>query len=314
MSAPIDLRIAVATLAGAAATLLLTPVAIRLLRARGAVERPRSDAPPHHHSKAGTVTMGGLVVVGAAICVTGLTTDLRNPALWPALVATLGFGVIGFVDDCAKVRGRSGRGLSHRAKGIPQLLVAAAVVLIPDPAVLGAPTEWPWPAFEFAALVFLSNAVNLSDGIDGLAATLVTIAAAGVGWSIYVSASDAARELAVFCAAAAGASLGFLRFNWHPARVFMGDVGSLALGAGLTTVTLTGGAATMSLAIMGVFLIESLTSAAQAIWMKATGRDLLRMAPLHHHFELLGWSEPRIVRWFAAAALLLAAAAVLTGR
>jgi phospho-N-acetylmuramoyl-pentapeptide-transferase len=283
----------------------------------------RQEGPSTHRPKAGTPTMGGLLILTAALVPTLLWADLANPFVWIAVLTTTGFGGIGFADDYLKIVHRSHHGLRPRYKMGYQVLVATAVGLvlivlaregqyntrlifpffkrlIPD---LG----WWYVPFTVFVLVAASNAVNLTDGLDGLAISTFAIAAAAYTALAYVTGHRVfadylllvrfapAAELTVFCGALVGASLGFLWYNSYPAEIFMGDVGSLALGAALGTVAILIKQELLLGIVGGVFVIEALSVIIQVASFKLTGQRVFRMAPIHHHFELVGWSEPKVI-------------------
>jgi phospho-N-acetylmuramoyl-pentapeptide-transferase len=296
----------------------LGPLAIRLLKRAGAGQRVREDGPRRHLEKAGTPTMGGVLLLGAAVAAslaaqrwTGGAVTLRVMTLLAVLLA---FGCIGAADDWMKItRGRS-LGLRARHKVVLQLVVAVVFVYAlagerAAAAVGGNPEVEPlgpvWAGFWALALVATSNAVNLADGLDGLAAGLCAIGAAGFA-VLALKAGD--RETGIVALAVAGACAGFLAYNHHPAKMFMGDVGSLALGGALAAVAAH---LNQPVALVGLCLIpfvEELSVIVQVISFKATGRRVLRMSPLHHHFELSGWPERRVVVAFWATGLIAAAA------
>ncbi|HZI89092.1 MAG TPA: phospho-N-acetylmuramoyl-pentapeptide-transferase [Candidatus Polarisedimenticolia bacterium] len=322
----------------AAATALLLafvlgPPVIRRLRAMKIGQQVRDDGPQSHLPKAGTPTMGGVLIVIAVVVPTLLWGNLENRNVWIALLATLWMGLVGFVDDYLRVVRRVRKGLLGRYKLAGQILlgvvVFAAVYFYPghgalDPAETNVPflkrtvVDFGWLYLPFVILVVTgaSNAVNLADGLDGLAAGMTTFAAFALGCMCYVTGHvkfsqylqipylQGAGELAVFCSAIVGATLGFLWWNCHPADVFMGDTGSLSLGAALGTVAVLIKREFLLAIVGAIFVLEALSVMAQVLSFKIWGKRLLRMAPLHHHFELQGWKEPRVVvRFWIAAAL-----------
>ncbi len=345
----ITVRTAMASLTALLLCLLLGPWMIRRLRALQIGQYIREDGPQNHRKKAGTPTMGGLLIVLAIVLPTLLWADLRNPFVLLALFATIAFAAIGFADDYSKVVRRRNQGLTARTKLFLQVVVALAigVTLVaykalgiystellmpffknvrPDlvmDALLVDPYWWPvayLPFLIFLVLVIVgsSNAVNLTDGLDGLAIGCVMIAAAAWTALTYVSSHsrfaeylDLAKmpqvgELTIFCGAITGAALGFLWYNAHPAEVFMGDVGSLALGGAIGTVAVMIKQEILLFFVGGVFVIEALSVILQVGSYRLTGRRIFRMAPLHHHFELMGWSESKIIVRFWIAALVFA--------
>jgi phospho-N-acetylmuramoyl-pentapeptide-transferase len=331
----ITFRTAAASLSALALCLVLGPWMIRKLRGFQIGQVIRQEGPQSHRTKAGTPTMGGLLILTASLVPTLLWADLTNPFVWIAVLTTAGFGGIGFLDDYLKIVRRTHYGLLPRYKLALQALIAAVVGtvllmlqqdglyntrlvfpffkrLIPD---LG----WGYLPFAMLILVWESNAVNLTDGLDGLAISVFAIAAAAYTALAYVVGNRAladylllvhfspVAELTVFCGSLLGASLGFLWYNSYPAEIFMGDVGSLALGAALGTVAILIKQELLLFVVGGVFMLEGMSVVLQVAYFKATGgRRLFRMAPLHHHFELIGWSEPKIITRFVIAAVVFA--------
>ncbi len=330
----ITFRTAAASLTALAISLLLGPWMIRTLRQFQIGQVIRHDGPTTHRPKAGTPTMGGLLILTAAIGPTLLWADLTNPFVWVAVLSTLAFGAIGFVDDYLKIVHRSHRGLRPRAKLLAQSVVALAVGvvllvlaernlyhtrlvfpffknLVPDLGVLYVP-------FAMLVLVGSSNAVNLTDGLDGLAISVFTVAAAAFTALAYVTGHRVfaeylliarfapAAELTIFCGALVGAGLGFLWYNAYPAEIFMGDVGSLALGGALGTVAILIKQELLLPIVGGVFVLEALSVIIQVASFKLTGQRVFKMAPLHHHFELIGWKEPKIYSRFVIMAVVFA--------
>ena len=331
----ITFRTAAASLSALAISLALGPWMIRKLRDFQIGQVIRAEGPQAHQKKAGTPTMGGLLILTASLVPTLLWAKLTNPYVWIAVLTTAAFGGIGFLDDYLKIVRRTHHGLRPRYKMGLQLLIAAAVGVvlmvlqredlyntrlvfpffkrfIPD---LG----WGYLPFAMFILVAESNAVNVTDGLDGLAISVFAIAAAAYTALAYVVGNrvladylllvhfSPVAELTVFCGSLVGASLGFLWYNSYPAEIFMGDVGSLALGAALGTVAILIKQEILLVIVGGVFVIEILSVVLQVGYFKATGgRRLFRMAPLHHHFELIGWSEPKIITRFVIAAVVFA--------
>jgi phospho-N-acetylmuramoyl-pentapeptide-transferase len=347
----ITVRTAVASLTALVLSLLLGPWMIERLRAMQVKQYIREEGPKAHQAKAGTPTMGGVLIVAAIVIPTLLWADLRNAHVLIALAATLAFGTIGFVDDYSKVVRKHNRGLTAAGKFALQVLtcifVGAMLIglqakgtystqlsvpfvkrlhpnLVID-SLLSGRHEWEWglayvPFVLFLVLVIagLSNGVNLTDGLDGLAIGCVLISSVALTIITYVSSNarfaeyleiqripDAA-ELTIFCGSLAGASLGFLWYNAHPAEIFMGDVGSLALGGAIGTVAVIFKQEILMLSIGGIFILELLSVIIQVGWFKMTGKRVFRMAPLHHHFELMGWSESKIIVRFWILALVFA--------
>ncbi len=330
----ITFRTAAASITALIISLVLGPWLIRRLRDFQIGQVIRQEGPESHHSKAGTPTMGGLLILAAALGPTLLWADLTNVYIWIALGSTTGFGAIGFFDDYLKVTRRSSGGLRPRYKIVQQfvvaLLVALAVMwlasanlyntrvifpffkqLIPD---LG----WFYVPFAVFVLVAWSNAVNLTDGLDGLAISTFAVAATTLTALAYVTGHAnfasylllvhfaPAGELTIFCGALVGASLGFLWYNAHPAEIFMGDVGSLALGGALATVAILIKQEILLVVVGGVFVAEAASVVLQVASFKLTGKRIFRMAPLHHHFELIGWAEPKIIARFIIVAIICA--------
>lgn len=345
----ITVRTAVASLTALALSLLLGPWMIERLRAMQVKQYIREEGPKGHQSKAGTPTMGGLLIVSAIVIPTLLWADLRNTYILLAVGATLAFGAIGFVDDYSKVVRKHNRGLTAAGKFLLQVLTCAFVgaVLVglqaqhkystqlsvpfaknlhPDLVIERArnlPVVWPVayvPFILFLVLVIagLSNGVNLTDGLDGLAIgcvlitavalTIITYLSSNARWAEYLEIQKVpdAAELTIFCGSLVGASLGFLWYNTHPAEMFMGDVGSLALGGAIGTVAVILKQEILMVSIGGVFIIELLSVIVQVGSFKLTGKRVFRMAPLHHHFELGGWSESKTIVRFWIVALVLA--------
>lgn len=330
----ITFRTAAASLTALLLSLVLGPWMIRKLRDFQIGQVIRQEGPQSHRAKAGTPTMGGLLILTAAVVPTLLWADLANPYIWIAVLATCGFGAIGLADDYLKLVRRSHHGLRPRYKMGLQVLLAIAVGvtlmlladnnlyntrlifpffknLIPD---LG----WFYVAFAVLVLVGASNAVNLTDGLDGLAISTFGVAAAAFTALAYVTGHavladylllvrfEPAGELTIFCGALVGASLGFLWYNSYPAEIFMGDVGSLALGGALGTVAILIKQELLLPIVGGVFVIEALSVIVQVGSFKLTGQRVFKMAPIHHHFELIGWSEPKVITRFLIVAVIFA--------
>ena len=331
----ITFRTAAASLTALVLSLLLGPLMIRKLREFQIGQVIRQEGPATHRTKAGTPTMGGLLILTAAITPTVLWADLTNPFVWIAVLATTAFGLIGFADDYLKIVRRSHHGLRPRYKMGWQVVVGVGVgislivLAAQDPPLYNTRLIFPffkrfipelgWAYVPFAVLVLVgaTNAVNLTDGLDGLAISVFAVAAAAFTALAYVSThfvfaqylqlvklQSEAAELTIFCGALVGASLGFLWWNCHPADVFMGDVGSLALGGALGTVALLIKQEFLLVIVGGVFVIEALSVILQVASFKTTGKRVFRMAPLHHHFELIGWSEPKVIWRFLIVAII----------
>jgi phospho-N-acetylmuramoyl-pentapeptide-transferase len=345
----ITVRTAVASLTALLLSLAFGPWMIARLRELQVKQYIREEGPTRHHAKAGTPTMGGVLIVAAIVIPTLLWADLRNPYVLLALGATLGFGAIGFADDYSKVVRRRNQGLRAAEKFLLQVLicviVGAALLALqaegkystqlsvpffkrlhPDLVIhslRGHPYLWllayaPFIAFLVLVIAGLSNGVNLTDGLDGLAIgcvlvcsaalTVLTYLSSNARWADYLEIQripDAA-ELTIFCGSVAGASLGFLWYNAHPAEMFMGDVGSLALGGAIGVVAVILKQEILLVSIGGIFVLELLSVIVQVGSFKLTGKRVFRMAPLHHHFELLGWGESKIIVRFWIMALVFA--------
>jgi phospho-N-acetylmuramoyl-pentapeptide-transferase len=338
----ITFRTAAASITALAISLLLGPWMIRKLRDFQIGQVIRQEGPQSHRVKAGTPTMGGLLILSSALIPTLLWADLTNPYIWIAVLATAGFGAVGFTDDYLKVVRRSHHGLIPRYKMGGQLVVALGVGL----AVLYLAQQTPplyntrliFPFFKnlipdlglmyvpFAAFILVawSNAVNLTDGLDGLAISTFGVAAAAFTALAYVTGHrefaeylllvrfPPAGELTIFCGALVGASLGFLWYNSYPAEIFMGDVGSLALGGALGTVAILIKQELLLVIVGGVFVMEAASVVIQVASFKLTGRRVFKMSPIHHHFELIGWSEPKIIARFLILAIIFALASLTT--
>jgi phospho-N-acetylmuramoyl-pentapeptide-transferase len=330
----ITFRTAAAAVTALLLALLLGPPMIRLLRRRLIGQSIREAGPKSHLAKAGTPTMGGLLILLAVIVATFLWMDLSNRFVWIALGILVALGLVGLADDYTKVARKRSLGLTGRGKLVPQFLVAfAAAWAIRQWAGAGAiSTVVTFPflknlvinlgilyiPFVATVLVGASNAVNLTDGLDGLAIGSVGIAAGTYALLTYLAGNAVAArylqipfvpqsgELAVFCGALTGASLGFLWFNCHPAEVFMGDVGSLPLGGAIAAVAVMTKQEMLLAIVGGLFLLEALSVILQVVSFKTTGRRIFRMAPLHHHFELAGWAESRVIIRFWILAVLFA--------
>ena len=318
----VTFRTAGAFLTALLVTLLLGPKVIEKLAAMRAGQVVREDGPQSHLKKAGTPTMGGVLILLAVTAATLLWAQLDNRFIWLALLTTLAMGAVGFVDDYLKVTRATSAGLSPRQKFAWQVGIGFAVgmclYLFPVDAFttkLSIPFLKRWLpelgvlyiAFAMLVIVGCSNAVNLTDGLDGLAIVPTLMVAATFTLLAYVAGHAAmarylqvifvrgASELPVFAAALVGASLGFLWYNAHPAQVFMGDTGSLALGAALATVALITKNELVLVVAGGCFVVEALSVIVQVFWYKRTGQRIFRMAPIHHHYELNGLPESKII-------------------
>ena len=317
------------------------PYIIRLLKSYQTEGQPiREDGPEGHIlRKAGTPTMGGFMILLALVLATLLWADLRNGYIWAALVVTVAFGLIGFFDDYAKVSLNNSKGIPGKLKLLLQMVFALAATIwitsltsSPLATSLALPffknvlidLGWFFVVFCILVIVGASNAVNLTDGLDGLAIGPVMIAASVfaiisylVGNSIFsdylqVHYVPGAGELTVFCGALVGAGLGFLWFNAPPAMVFMGDTGSLSMGAALGSVSVVTKHELVLVIVGGLFVLETVSVIVQVVSFKLTGKRVFQMAPLHHHFEKKGWAEPTIVIRFWIIAMILALAGLAT--
>ena len=310
---------------------VLAPPLIRKLQAIKLGQNIREDGPSRHLAKSGTPTMGGLLILFAVVFSTVFWADVTNRYVWLAILATVGFGLVGFADDYRKFMGKRSKGLTASQKIMAQGCVAIAIgvffYFLPGYSTqLNVPffktftPDLGWFYIPFAVLVIIgsSNAVNLTDGLDGLAVGPVMIASLAYTIVVYVVGNritadylliphiEGAGELAVFTASIFGASLGFLWFNAYPASVFMGDVGSLPLGAALGTVAVISKHELLLLLVGGVFVIEAISVIFQVASYKSRGKRIFLMAPIHHHFEMKGWEEPKVVVRLWIIAILLA--------
>ncbi len=351
----ITVRTAFASLTALGLGLMLGPWLIRTLQTSQIGQHIREEGPKSHFSKAGTPTMGGLLINVSIIVPTLLWANLTNVYIWIALLALVGFGAIGFSDDSSKIRNGQNLGLTARKKMLFQIIMTLLLgsILIwlytrgaydPDlvlpfiktvrpsliiHSLLGNPWTFPLAfvfffAFLFFVLVGASNAVNLTDGLDGLAIGLTIICGGALTVLAYVAGHreiavylDIARvpqaaELTVFCGALVGASLAFLWYNAHPAEIFMGDVGSLALGGAMGMIAILVKQEILLLFVGGVFVAEALSVIIQVASFKLRGKRVFKMAPLHHHFEALGWPESKIIARFWIAGLVWALLALST--
>jgi phospho-N-acetylmuramoyl-pentapeptide-transferase len=345
----ITVRTALASLTAMLVTLVLGPWVIRRLQELQIGQFIREEGPKSHYSKAGTPTMGGVLIVCSTIIPTLLWGDLENEYVWLAILTMLGFGIIGFIDDYSKVVKKRNLGLTGKRKFFLQTVmsVAVAVTLLtltvsgtystqlsvpffknihPElvfHALLRQPYLWtvaylPFMVFVSSVIVGSSNAVNLTDGLDGLAIGCVVVAAGALTVLTYVTSHarfsayleiqhiPQVGELTIFCGALVGSALGFLWYNAHPADVFMGDVGSLALGGSIGMIAVAIKQEILLFFVGGVFVLEAVSVIMQVASFRLTGKRIFRMSPLHHHFELAGWSESKIIVRFWIAALVFA--------
>ena len=329
----ITLRTVMAAMTSLCISFMVGPAMIRRLTAYKIGQSVRSDGPQTHLVKAGTPTMGGALILTSIAITTLLWGDLHNHYVWVVLFTTLGFGVVGWVDDYRKVVHRNPKGLSAKSKMFWQSIIAMIVaVYLWKTANLQAQTElivpfmkffvFPLSALSFIVLTYFvivgtSNAVNLTDGLDGLAIMPTVMVASALALFAYVAGNavfakylgipyiPGAGELAVFCGGIAGAGLAFLWFNAYPAEVFMGDVGALALGAALGVVAVIVRQELVLFIMGGVFVVEAVSVMIQVASFKLTGKRVFRMAPLHHHYELKGWKETQVVVRFWIITMLL---------
>jgi len=316
--------------------MLIGPKFINMLRVRQGKGQPiRDDGPQTHLAKVGTPTMGGLMMLTAISISLLLWMDLFNLYLWACIIVMLGFGLVGFLDDYDKVKKRSHKGISGRIRLVFEFLIAGvAVTLIVAqsggelylPFVNGPVLDLGFFYIAFGAFVIVAfgNAVNLTDGLDGLATMPVIIASTAFMLIVYVVGNAkyseylglpfflGAGDLAILCGAIVGAGLAFLWYNAPPAAVFMGDTGSLALGGVLGTIAVVAHHEFVLVIIGGLFVVEALSVIIQVVWFKRTGRRVFKMAPIHHHFEQLGWSETKVVIRFWIIAFVLALAGLST--
>ncbi|MGE0762613.1 MAG: phospho-N-acetylmuramoyl-pentapeptide-transferase [Bdellovibrionales bacterium] len=313
------------------------PLFIRTLVRRQVGQSIRDDGPESHKKKQGTPTMGGGLILLGVLVPALLWADLMNPKVWAVLIVTLGFGLIGYLDDSMKVKKKNHRGVPGKVRLLAEFLIAVGVIsyLIYNhqiPTAIYFPffkdfaleVGWFYPAFAALVVVGCANAVNLTDGLDGLAIVPVIIAALTLGIFAYVAGHvkiaeylaipyiSGAGEIVPLAAAVAAAGLGFLWFNAYPAQVFMGDVGSLSLGGFLGIVSVITQNELLLILLGGVFVVEALSVITQVISFKLTGKRVFKMAPIHHHFELKGLTETKIIVRFWIIALLLAVLSLAT--
>lgn len=342
----IPFRTIMATITAMVLTFILAPWFIRELRRKQIGQVVRDDGPETHRAKAGTPTMGGALILLSLLLPTVLWADLRNPFVLATAAVTAGYGVIGYLDDYLKLKRKSSGGLAGRYKLLGQTLIGGAAIAYTFLATNKLPADWisiqtrlalPFLSFSkhavdlplwlyvpFAVLVVVatSNAVNLTDGLDGLAIGPVMISAGTyLIWAYVAGATianfslatylDIARipsagELAVYCGSVIGAGIGFLWYNTYPAQVFMGDVGSLALGGGLGMLAVFTKNELLSILLGGIFVIEAVSVITQVVSFQLTGKRIFLMAPIHHHYEQKGWAEPKIIVRFWIVSILLA--------
>jgi phospho-N-acetylmuramoyl-pentapeptide-transferase len=336
----LTLRAILGVLTALTISLLVGPYMIRRLSRLQIGQTIRDDGPESHLNKAGTPTMGGALILVAIAVATLFWSDLGNRFVWVVLAVTLLFGAIGWVDDYKKLVGGDPRGLPARSKMFWQSLIAIGCALFlfssargPEETQLIVPffkavainLGWVYVLVTYLVIVGSSNAVNLTDGLDGLAILPTVMVAGALGIFAYVTGHvnfsgylgfpyiAGVGEIVIFCGAIVGAGLGFLWFNTYPAQVFMGDIGALALGAALGVVAVVVRQELVLLIMGGVFVMETMSVILQVASFKLTGRLIFRMAPLHHHFELKGWPEPRVIVrfWVITVVLVLIGLATL---
>ena len=320
-------------------SLMLGPWIIRKLKRLSLTQQIRDDGPKAHLGKAGTPTMGGILIILCILISIFMWGDIKNIYIWMMIVSLVGFGGIGFLDDYLKVYRHNHRGLRAYQKFGMQIVLALAIGVFlymnpedPYADVLSVPFFKRWffdlgllyIPFSLIVIVGSSNAVNLTDGIDGLAIGLVAVAVLANGALVYISGHKGLAqylqvlylpgtgELTVFCGAMFGAALGFLWFNSYPADVFMGDVGSLGLGGALGTLAIITKHEIVLAIVGGIFVIETISVMMQVTSFKLTGKRIFRMAPVHHHFELKGWPEPKVIVRFWIVGIVLALLSLAT--
>ena len=335
----ITFRTSLAVLTAMVFSLLLGPWMIKKLKRLSMTQQIRDDGPKAHMGKAGTPTMGGLLILLGILVSVLMWGDLKNMYVWTMIISLAGFSVIGFLDDYLKIVRHSHKGLRAYQKFGLQIVLASLIGIFlymnpkdPYADVLSIPFFKRWLfdlgllyiPFSVIVMVGSSNAVNLTDGIDGLAIGLVAVAVLANGVLVYISGHKGLAqylqvlylpgtgELTVFCGAMFGAALGFLWFNSYPADVFMGDVGSLGLGGALGTLAVITKHEIVLAIVGGIFVIETLSVMMQVASFKLTGKRIFKMAPIHHHFELKGWPEPKVIVRFWIAGIMLALLSLAT--
>jgi phospho-N-acetylmuramoyl-pentapeptide-transferase len=335
----ITFRTSLAVLTAMLFSLLLGPWVIGRMRRLSMTQQIRDDGPKTHMNKAGTPTMGGILIILCILLSVLLWGDLKNMYIWVMVISLAGFGLIGFFDDYLKITRKNHTGLRAIYKFGNQIILAIIIGIFlymnpkdPYSDVLSVPffKKWlfdlSWFYIPFSAIVIVgsSNAVNLTDGIDGLAIGLVAIAVLATGALVYISGHKGLAqylqvlylpgtgELTVFCGAMFGASLGFLWYNSYPADIFMGDVGSLGLGGSLGTLAVITKHEIVLAVVGGIFVIETISVILQVTSFQLTGKRLFKMAPIHHHFELKGWPEPKVIVRFWIIGMMLALLSLAT--
>ena len=339
----ITLRAILCTITALVLSLVIGPTMIRKLSSYKIGQQVRDDGPESHLSKAGTPTMGGALILVAIAITTLLWSDLSSEKVWVVLAVTLSFGLIGGVDDYKKLVYGNSKGLSAKAKYFWQTVVGFAAayfifssaktpvettLIVPFTKDILIPLGGAFVVLAYLVIVGSSNAVNLTDGLDGLAIIPTVMVAGALGVFAYLAGHSTfagymgipyvsgVGELTIFCGALVGAGLGFLWFNTYPAMVFMGDVGALALGAALGVVAIYVRQELVLVIMGGIFVMETLSVILQVGSYKLTGKRIFRMAPIHHHFELKGWPEPRVIVrfWIITVVLVLVGIASLKVR
>lgn len=334
----ITFRTSLAVLTAMFITFIIAPWVINRLR-KFSITHIRADVPETHLNKTGTPTMGGVLIIISILITILLWGDLSNRYIWVMTFSLLSFGAIGFADDYLKIVRKDSRGLRACYKFGAQIALALIIGVFlylnpkdPYSDVLSVPffkkwlfdLGWSYIPFSIIVIVGSSNAVNLTDGIDGLAIGLVGIAVLATGVLVYISGNikfsqylqvlylPGTGELTVFCGAMLGASLGFLWYNSYPADVFMGDVGSISLGGALGTLAVITKHEIVLAVVGGIFVIETLSVVFQVVSFKLTGRRIFKMAPIHHHFELKGWPEPKVIVRFWIVGIMLSLLSLAT--
>lgn len=335
----ITFRTAIAIITAMFITFIVGPWVVRRLRALSVTQQIRDDGPSTHMGKSGTPTMGGILIIISITATVLLWADLKNIYIWVMLASLAGFGAIGLADDYLKVVKKNPKGLRACYKFGFQLLLALLIGVFlysnpndPYTDVLSIPffkkwlfaLGWFYIPFSVMVIVGSSNAVNLTDGIDGLAIGLAGIAVLATGILVYISGHKGLAqylqvlyipgtgELTVFCGSMLGASLGFLWYNAYPADVFMGDVGSLSIGGALGTLAVITKHEIVLALVGGIFVIETISVILQVSSFKLTGKRIFKMAPIHHHFELKGWPEPKVIIRFWIVGIMLALLSLAT--
>lgn len=336
----LTLRSILGVLTALAISLIVGPPMIRYLSSYNIGQSVRDDGPESHFSKAGTPTMGGALILVAIVVSTLLWSDLSSRFVWVVLFVTVGFGTIGWIDDYKKIVYGDSKGLSARLKYLWQSVIGLTAALalfhsaqFPIETQLIVPfikdilidMGWMYVVLTYFVIVGSSNAVNLTDGLDGLAILPTVLVGGALGVFAYVTGNfnfstylgipyvPGVGEMVIFCGAIVGSGLGFLWFNTYPAQVFMGDIGALALGAALGTVAVIVRQELILFVMGGLFVIETVSVILQVASFKLTGKRVFRMAPLHHHYELKGWAEPKVIVrfWIITVILVLVGLASL---